>query len=125
MKAKNEYHKRVSPIVLNGGLPRLIHNPAMNAARTITEDAEKNTDSFLDGSLELFTAERTAATEDSSTEEAANQMNISQLTIESGFRFRAFQEQHESTGKHHDYAGHSRIFPRFTHHLHDTRDGTL
>ena len=32
--AKKEYHNLVSPIVLNGGLPKLNQSPAMNDANT-------------------------------------------------------------------------------------------
>lgn len=85
MKAKNEYHNLVSPIVLKGGLPRLTHNPAIKAARTITEPAEKQIDNILDGSLEVLIADRTAATEERNTAAAANHMNISQVTIASEF----------------------------------------
>ena len=35
MPMKKEYHKRVSPIVRNGGRCRKNHNPVMNTARTI------------------------------------------------------------------------------------------
>jgi hypothetical protein len=35
--AKNEYHRRVSPIVLKGGRSRLIHRPAMNEASTASD----------------------------------------------------------------------------------------
>lgn len=85
MNAKKEYHNRVSPIVLKGGLPKLVHNPVIKAASTTTEPAEKQIASILDGSLELFIAERTADTEDRITAAAANHMNISQVTIASEF----------------------------------------
>jgi hypothetical protein len=40
-KAKNEYHRRVSPIVFKGGRSRLSQSPEMNTARIINERNDK------------------------------------------------------------------------------------
>ena len=41
MRAKNEYQSLVSPIVLRGGLSRLIQRPVMNASITAMDNDVK------------------------------------------------------------------------------------
>jgi hypothetical protein len=46
-RAKNEYHRRVSPIVLSGGLSRPIHISMMNAAIAASEAEAEETAAVL------------------------------------------------------------------------------
>jgi hypothetical protein len=46
-RAKNEYHRRVSPIVLSGGLSRPIHISMMNAAIDASEAEAEETAAVL------------------------------------------------------------------------------
>ena len=73
-KAKNEYHRRVSPIVRKGGLPRLVHNSTMNEART-RSDADPHADAIRRLSHRAISAPAA----DNTAAEIPNHMNTSHV----------------------------------------------
>ena len=120
MRAKNEYHRRVSPIVLSGGLSRLIQSPMMNAARTVTAEDDNIVASIrgLPGQSDLFPSKNAAAAPaaERRTEVSPNQMKLFQLIISSAFT-RSLNEKKSCTCQHHYDSCQCRVFPRFMHQL--------
>jgi hypothetical protein len=74
--AKKEYHRRVSPIVLNGGRPRLIHSKPINPAKDMDATAAAAT-----ARMRLLLNEKTDAISEATMHTAAKYMNISHPII--------------------------------------------
>ena len=128
--AKNEYQRRVSPIVLNGGLSRLSHKPAMKTERTSKAEDDNTTAAvrqlrFLPETtgLSSFTRnETTAPAAERSTADMPNHMKAFQVIISfvCSSSFRTVYEKKHCSSKHHQNTGNCSIFPRFADNLQNT-----
>lgn len=128
-RAKNEYHRRVSPIVLSGGLSRPIHISMMNAAIDASEAEAEETAAVLrrlyrDDEADqwsLAQTDTTAATAENRMAVMPNHMKLSHVIISFSFITSCWSsyEKKQSTGNHHDDSDDCCIFPRFTHYFED------
>ena len=83
--AKKEYHRRVSPMVLRGGRPRLIHSKPINPAKTIDAVAAETI-----ASLRLLNSASSEAAREAPIDATAKYMNTflkSPATYQSGVSF--------------------------------------
>lgn len=128
--AKKEYHRRVSPIVLKGGLSSPAQRHIMKAARAAS-DADANDTAivlrrrYLSDDCDQWSfahIETTAPAAERSTEGIPNHMKLSHVIISVILpisSLRASDEKQEGTHKHHYHSCQCKVFPWFTHNLDD------
>lgn len=126
--AKKEYHRRVSPIVLKGGLSRSIHKRAMKVAITTRADEAKKTAKARrrryrrDDSAQcsLAAAENAAPDSERTTADMPNHIKLSQKPISALLSIsfaRPSHKKQQSPSQHHNNAGNCCIFPRLAYNL--------
>ena len=115
--AKKEYQSLVSPIVLRGGRPNVIQNPAIKHPRSIIDSIDRMTENFLPFLKKAIAA----AAKDNKTDGAANQMNDSQVIIILCFFYNCslwtIEKQEQCPCEKHQYSCCHSIFPWFPDNL--------
>ena len=129
-RAKNEYHRRVSPIVLKGGLSSPVQRQIMKAARA-ANDADANDTAivlrrrYLSDDCDQWSLahiETTAPAAERSTEGIPNHIKLSHVIISVILPISSLRtacKKQEGSGQHHNDSDKRGIFPRLFHDLND------